>query len=238
MVAIIGGTTYVYNMQLNSILSRVKLSSYTPKEEMYHVITHAIGLLLSIIGLVFIVIQAVENGNVIHVVSCSIYGASLVVLYLNSVIYHGTKKEKPKKIFKIFDHVSIYFLIAGSYTPFLMNVLEKDLGQKVFVVIWGLALIGAILKLFFTGRFKLLSVGLYLFMGWLVVIISKQMMASIPTNGILLILAGGLFYSFGVIFYVIKRIPYNHAIWHFFVMGGSICHYFAIFLYTIPQMAR
>ena len=207
---------------------------FTLGEEVVHSITHGIGSGLSIAGLTILVVLAIYNGDVYKIISFSIFGASLVILYLSSTIYHGLQQPRAKKIFKIFDHSAIYLVIAGTYTPFLLIAIRGTAGWALLVAVWGIALIGITFKVFFIERFQILSVISYLFMGWLCVFVFREMLVSIPIGGIIWLAAGGLLYTIGVIFYALQKIPYMHAIWHFFVMGGSICHYFAVLFFLAP----
>lgn len=207
---------------------------YSIAEEVFHAITHGIGLLLSIAGLVVMIVLAALNGNAWHVVSCSVYGGTLVILYLNSTMYHSLAKTRAAKVFQILDHSSIYLLIAGTYTPFTLVTLRGALGWTIFGIIWGLAVLGVIFKVFTAGKFKLFATMIYLAMGWLIVIAIVPIFRSLATGGIVLLIAGGLAYSLGTVFYIFKKIPYFHFVWHLFVLAGSILHFFTILLYVIP----
>jgi hemolysin III len=156
------------------------------------------------------------------------------LLYLASTLYHGFQNPRLKRKFKIFDHASIYLLIAGTYTPFLLIGLRGTTGWTLLVVVWGIALAGVVYKIFFIERFQVLSVVSYILLGWLCVFVFKEMLVSIPMGGIIWLVVGGLFYMVGVIFYALQKIPYMHVVWHFFVLGGSICHYIAVLLYLAP----
>jgi hemolysin III len=204
------------------------------KEETINAVTHGLGALLGLLGLTVLVVMAVLHGNVWHVVSCSIYGATLVLLFTSSTLYHSFRHERVKHAFRIVDHASIYLLIAGTYTPFLLVNLRGRWGWSLFGVIWGLALAGIVFQVFFVRRFRLAQTLIYLAMGWLVVVAFKPLMARVPRPGLLWLMAGGLCYTVGAIFYLWKKLPYHHAIWHLFVLGGSICHYFAILFYVLP----
>jgi hemolysin III len=201
-------------------------------EELGNTITHGIGLVLSLTGFVILLILAVTHGSAWHIVSCAIYGATLVCLYSASTLYHGIPSPRLKRALKIFDHSAIYLLIAGTYTPFLLVNLRGGWGWSLFGIVWGLALAGILLKFWFVDHFQILSTTVYLLMGWLAVIAVRPLLVMVPTAGLLWLLAGGLFYTIGVVFYAWKRIPYNHVIWHVFVMAGSTCHYFAV-LYSV-----
>ncbi len=209
---------------------------YSLREEIVNHITHAIGAVLSLVGLILLVLRAAKYGDVWHVVSFSIYGSSLLILYTISAMYHSKQKLHIKKKFRILDHVSIYLLIAGSYTPFLLVSLRGAWGWSLFGIVWGLALLGIIFKVFFIGRFEVLATIGYVLMGWLVVVAFKEIVLHVPKGGITLLIAGGLTYTLGVVFYAIKKIPYNHAIWHLFVLGGSAFHFFAIYHYILPTI--
>ena len=202
------------------------------KEEILNAITHGIGALLGVSGLVLLVVfQA--NRTDWSLFSVIVYGTSIIVLFTASTLYHSIKNENRKHYFRIIDHISIYFLIAGTYTPVLLIMLLESKGWPLFWTVWGIAVFGIILKLFFTGKFEIFSTLLYLVMGWLIVFDFAALSELINYNGILFLFAGGLFYTVGIVFYVIEKIPYNHVIWHLFVLGGAICHFFMIFLYVI-----
>ncbi len=203
-------------------------------EERLNAVTHGIGTAMAVGGLVVLIAAAQLYGTVWHLVSFSIYGVSLVLLYLASTLYHSFTDEKLKYVFKIVDHAAIYLLIAGTYTPFTLVVLHGALGWTIFGVIWALALIGVFYKIFYAGRFKILSTICYLVMGWLMVVCIKPLILILPTMGIGWLLAGGLLYTIGAGVYLWRRLPYNHAIWHIFVLAGSICHFVAVFFYILP----
>ncbi len=220
--------------RLEKISTPRSVRPFTLGEEIFHSITHGIGSGLSIAGLTLLVVLAALYGDVYQIVGFSVFGISLVVLYLSSTLYHGLQHPKTKRIFKVFDHSSIYLLIAGSYTPFLLVALRGTAGWILLVVVWAIALFGITLKVLFIDRFQILSVITYLLMGWLCVFVFREMLINIPIAGIIWLAAGGVLYTVGVIFYAMQKIPYMHAIWHFFVMGGSICHYFAVLLFLAP----
>jgi len=207
---------------------------YSFVEEILNASTHGFGILLSIVGLAVLVAFASLEGSPMLIASCAIFGGTLIFAYSSSTLYHAITNEKAKQIFRQFDHASIYLLIAGTYTPVVLAMLEGSLGWSIFVTIWVTAIVGVILKFVYPKRFKKLSVVLYLIMGWFIVIAIKQLMISMDSGGLWLMLIGGFFYSFGVIFYVWKSLPYNHAIWHVFVLAGSISHYFMVLFYVIP----
>jgi len=197
-------------------------------EEIANTVTHGVGLLLSVAGFVVLLVLAILRGTAWHIVACSVYGASLIALYSASTLYHAVLSPRLKRALRVFDHSAIYLLIAGTYTPFLLLNLRGPWGWAIFGVIWGLAVAGVFFKLWFVDRVPRLSTALYLAMGWLVIIAAKPVLAHVPLTILLWLLAGGLFYSIGVIFYAWKRLPYNHAVWHLFVLAGSTCHYFAV----------
>ncbi|MCK5739293.1 hemolysin III family protein [bacterium] len=203
----------------------------TPGEEIANSITHGIGAALSIAALVILVVFASLYGDAWRVVSFSIYGTTLFVLYLASTLYHSFRNKRVKHFFNILDHSSIFLLIAGTYTPITLISMRGPWGWTLFGLIWGMAIIGILSKIFFIDRFKLLSVGLYIAMGWLILIAVRPMLEMVPAGQIKWLVIGGLCYTFGVIFYVIKRVPYFHFIWHLFVLAGSISHFIGIFLY-------
>ncbi len=200
-------------------------------EEMANTITHGIGIGFSIAGLILLVVRAAMYGNAWEVVSFSIYGASLILLYSASTLYHGFRSPRVKEVLRIFDHSAIYLLIAGTYTPFLLVTLRGPWGWSLFGTIWGLAILGITFKLIFGPRYDILSTIFYLLMGWVVIIAIKPLLSALPFAGLMWLLAGGLAYSLGVIFYAWEKLPYNHAIWHGFVLTGSLFHFFAVFFY-------
>ncbi|PSW04489.1 hemolysin III family protein [Photobacterium rosenbergii] len=210
-------------------------SGYSVTEEMANSISHGLGMVFGIIGLVLLLVQAVSNGaDALSITSLSIYGASMILLYLASTLYHAIPFERAKRALKTFDHCAIYLLIAGTYTPFLLITLRTPLAITLMAVIWAIALIGIALKIAFVYRFKRLSLATYLTMGWLSLIAIYPLAMTLATGGLVLLAAGGIVYSIGVVFYVNKRIPYNHAIWHLFVLGGTVLHFLAIYFYVKP----
>jgi hemolysin III len=212
-----------------------KTKYYSPIEEKINTISHAIGFILSIVALVLLVTHANLHGNVWHIVSFSIFGASLIILYAASTLYHSAKKSKLRNRLKIIDHASIYVLIAGTYTPFTLVTLKGTIGWVIFGTSWGLALTGIILKLFFTGRYNLISTIMYVLMGWVIVFVIKPLINNLPLEGLLWLFAGGISYTIGAILYSIKKIKFNHAIFHMFVLMGSFCHFMSVFFYVLPS---
>ncbi|SKA25239.1 hemolysin [Vibrio cincinnatiensis] len=211
-------------------------SQYSTKEEIANAISHGIGLLLGIIGLVLLLIKAVDHrADLLTITSMGLYGGSVILLFLASTLYHSISQQRVKHWLKVFDHCAIYLLIAGSYTPFLLVSLRTPLAISLMMVIWSIALFGIIMKVAFMSRFKKFSLVSYLVMGWLSLIVIYQLVLHLDVGGVTLLALGGIVYSLGVIFYVAKRIPYNHAIWHGFVLAGCVCHFLAIYWYVEPM---
>ncbi|MFH4965591.1 hemolysin III family protein [Gaetbulibacter sp. M235] len=200
-------------------------------EEKLNAQTHALGAVLGIVALVLLIVFDAHK-TPYSLFSVIVYGVSIIILFSASALYHSVKSESKKHYFRIVDHISIYFLIAGTYTPVLLISLYGSLGWTLFYVVWGIAIFGIILKLFFTGRFEIFSTLLYLVMGWLIVFDFSNT-SKVLGDGILLLFAGGMAYTLGIVFYVIHRIPYHHVIWHLFVLAGAIFHFFMIFFYVI-----
>ena len=207
----------------------VRVNDTSLIEEIFSAITHGIGIILGIIGLIFLLNFAGKNGNILKEVGFAVFGISVIISYLVSTLYHSLSFTKAHKVFKILDHCSIYLLIAGTYTPFALIVLKGQSGIALFSIVWAFAILGIILKTLYVHRFMKLSLVLYLFMGWLVVFQAKPLLRVLPPQGIFFLVLGGLFYTFGVIFYLSKKLPFHHAIWHIFVLCGSISHFFALF---------
>ena len=205
-----------------------KIGGYTVREEIANSITHGLGVGLSIAGLAVLVVFAARYGSSTHVVTYAIFGTTLILLFLASTLYHCMTRPDLKKTMKICDHAAIYVLIAGTYTPLMLTCVGGALGWTVFSLVWGMALFGVVMKCFFTGRFKLISTLLYLGMGWFCLCTIKQLLANMPLESLIFLVSGGLAYTAGVLFYVWKRLPYSHAIWHLFVLAGSTLHFFAI----------
>jgi hemolysin III len=207
---------------------------YTMGEEIANSVTHGVGVVLAIVGLGVLIAFAAHRGTAWHMVSCSIYGATLILLFTASTVYHALPYRRAKTVFRALDHSAIYLLIAGTYTPFMLVNLRGPWGWSLFGAIWGLAILGIILKVTIRRPWRAASVTLYLFMGWVIVIAAKPLVAGVPTGGLVLLGLGGLAYTGGVVFYVWRRMPYHHAVWHLFVLAGSIFHFFAVLLYVIP----
>lgn len=210
-------------------LPNLNFRPYSIKEEIWSSIIHGIGIALSIAALVIMVVLSSIYGNVWAIVSTAIFGTSMIMLYTASTVYHAVPNPEWKKKLKKFDHISIYYLIAGSYTPFLLVNMRGATGWTLFGIVWGLAMIGTCLKLLTSGSgTKIWSIGLYLMMGWMIVFASKELVAELPKIGLVFLILGGAFYTLGILFYVWKSRKYTHAIWHFFVLVGTIMHFFAV----------
>lgn len=203
------------------------------KEEIANVVTHGIGLLLSLLGLAWLLSASLASGDVWKIVCASVFGGSLVLLYSSSTLYHSVMEEGLKLTLRMIDHCAIYILIAGSYTPFALVTIGGSWGWTLFGIVWGLAFVGILAKIFFFGRWRLLSTLFYIGMGWLIVIDVRSLVDGLPLQGCVLLLAGGLSYTFGAIIYSLKRPVYHHAIWHLFCVGGSVCHYFAVLHFVL-----
>ena len=201
------------------------------KEELWNAISHGIGAILTIPAIVLLIIKGAKEGTAIHIVSYSIFGASMLLLFVMSTLLHSLP-VKVKKLFSIFDHSAIYILIAGTYTHFVLISLQGALGWTLFGIICGLAILGILFKVFFIHRYEFVSLIFYIVMGWLIIIAVKPLIASITMNGFFLLLLGGILYTVGAIFYAWRAIPYNHAIWHIFVIAGCASMYMSIYLYT------
>lgn len=222
-------------MALKSTTGNRQVSgNYSLAEEIANSITHGLGALLSVAGLTLLVTFAAHQSDVWRVVSFSIYGASMIVLFLASTLYHSFQHPGAKKVFKILDHCSIYLLIAGTYTPFLLVSMRNMTGWILFAIVWTLAALGIIFKVVFGSKYKKISVSTYILMGWLVLVASGDLADNLSTGGIYWLVAGGLLYTLGVIFYLWHKLPFNHAIWHLFVLAGSACHFFSVLFHVLP----
>jgi hemolysin III len=203
-------------------------------EEFANSLTHGLGLLLAVVGTVVLVIVAWAGGSPLHLAAAAIYGATLVALYAASTFYHACREPRRKRVLQVVDHCAIYLLIAGTYTPFALVALPAPLSAGILTVIWSLALVGVLYKIFMFGRYPRLALALYLLMGWMAVLVIRPMIEHVPAPGAVLMALGGLLYTAGVWFYVRDHKPYSHAIWHLFVLGGSACHYFAVLASVLP----
>ena len=210
---------------------KIITQQYSNLEEKLNVWSHAFGIFLSIIALVLLMTKAIEKGNIWMMISFPIFGISLILLYLASTLYHSAKDPSKRFKLKIFDHAAIYVLIAGSYTPFTLVSLNGETGWFIFSIVWILAFTGIILKLFFTGRLKVFSTAMYVLMGWLIIFYFKELTANLNSDGVFYLILGGVFYTIGAVLYSIKKIKFNHAIFHVFVLGGSFCHFLSVYLY-------
>ncbi|MDG1660710.1 MAG: hemolysin III family protein [Winogradskyella sp.] len=208
------------------------MSEQSKKEELLNAWSHGLGAVLGVVGLILLIIN-VDTNKPWYLFSVIVYGFSIIILFTASSAYHAITNYDLKQKFRIVDHISIYLLIAGTYTPVLLIALPNSLGWPLFYAVWGIAFFGVILKLFFTGRFEIFSTLLYLVMGWLVVFDFTTLSELVDPNGILWLFSGGLFYTVGIVFYAIHKIPYNHVIWHFFVLGGAICHFMMMYFHVI-----
>lgn len=205
------------------------------REEIANSVTHGIGLALAVVGLAVLLALACLQGGALRIVSCAVYGVTLVTLYTASTLYHSFRSPRLKHIFKIVDHCCIYLLIAGTYTPFTLVMLGGGWGWSLFGLVWSLSFCGVIFKLFCVNRFKILSTVVYVLMGWLAIIAIKPILTLLPLGCIVMLFAGGLLYTLGVIFFAWERLPYHHAIWHIFVVAGSVLHFLAVIFYVIPR---
>jgi hemolysin III len=201
---------------------------FTLGEEIIHSVTHGLGAIMSVAALVALVILAVTRGTEWHVLSFAIYGTSLLALYLASTLYHGVQKPRLRPILRKVDHACIYLLIAGTYTPFVLISMRSTVGLTLLAVVWGMAVFGIVYKIFFIDKFVVLTTLAYVVMGWMSVIAWREMVANIPSVGLVFLMVGGGLYTVGVIFYAMTKIRYTHAIWHLFILGASACHFVAV----------
>jgi len=214
---------------------------YTKGEEIANSITHGIGALMSIAALVILIVASAKYGDAWYIVSFTIFGVSLIILYLFSTLYHSIQSPKAKKVLRVFDHSSIFILIAGTYTPYTLTVLRGPLGWTIFGIEWGLAIVGIVFKAIILGKHSELEDGklgkistiIYIIMGWFVAISFKKLYIVMPRKSFTMLIAGGIIYTVGAFFYSKDNIPYSHPIWHLFVLGGSICHFFSV-LFLLP----
>ncbi len=215
-------------------LEHARDNLYTLGEELAHAITHGLGVVLAIIGLVVLVVRSVLYGNIWHVVASSVFGATLVMMYAASTLYHSIPLPRARHVLRVIDHSLIFLLIAGTYTPFTLVTLRGPWGWSLFGFTWSLAVIGVGLKIFTTGRYEKVSLAVYLLMGWCAVVATKPLFHHLEPGGLVLLAAGGITYSGGVAFYTWQRLRYHHAIWHLFVLGGSLLHWFTVYYYVVP----
>lgn len=203
-------------------------------EEIANSVTHGVGAALSLVGLIVMVVIAATDGGAWHIVACTVHGASLLLLYLCSTLYHALPGVRVKRVFRILDHSAIYLLIAGTYTPFALVTLRGPWGWSLFGVVWTLAVCGIVFKSLFTGRMEALSNAVYLAMGWVALVAIRPLLHVLPWEGFLWLLAGGIAYTGGMVFYASKS-RYAHAVWHMFVLAGSVLHFFAVYRYVLPH---
>jgi hemolysin III len=209
--------------------NKIHISEYSFKEELMNSITHGVGAILSVIGLVFLCLQASENGTNLHMISYIIFGSTLILLYCTSTLYHSFSNTKFYKLFKNLDHLAIYFLIAGTYSPFMLVSLKDGSGMLMLQIIWGLVMISCIFKFSKHKILRHIAFANYVIMGWLILVVLKELILFIPSISLYLLVIGGLLYSSGLLFYFWDKLPFNHSIWHLFVLGGSTSHYFSIY---------
>lgn len=212
----------------------VKTNRYSPLEESLNISSHAVGLVFSVVALVLLVMRAFNYGDVWHIVGAGVFGASLIILYASSTVYHSTVNSELRGRMRVVDHATIYVLIAGTYTPFTLVTLSGMTGWMIFGISWGMAFTGIMLKLFFTGRFELISTFMYVFMGWIIVFAIEPLINNLSPEGLFWLITGGIAYTLGAILYAIKKIKFNHAIFHIFVLLGSFCHFVSVYLYVLP----
>ena len=208
--------------------------SYTKREEIANAITHGVGALLSIAALLLLLMYSIRHGSTAHIVSFSIYGVSMILLYFCSTLLHSLREGKLKDVFEVLDHASIYVFIAGSYTPILLLVVKGSLGITLLSVVWSIALMGIIFKVIFTKRFLFLSTMIYIGMGWMIVFAIDPVIERLAFEGLTMLITGGVLYTVGTIFYMWRLFPFHHAVWHLFVVGGSASHFFTMFFYVLP----
>ena len=209
-------------------------SVYTTQQEFANRLTAGLGAVLLAIGTALLITLACLKGNAWHIVSCSIYGGTLFVLYLIATLYHSFTSARAKRFFETLDHSAIFLLIAGTYTPFTLVTLRGPWGWSLFGVVWGISLMGIIYKIFFTGRHRVFSTLLYIGLGWMALLAFKPLLSALSPGGMVLLVLGGISYSLGTIFYHREKPYYSHAVWHLFVLAGSLFHYFAILFYVLP----
>ena len=216
------------NLYFDDIFEFMKSVASLKREEIANAITHGIGALLAIGALVLLIVFSALQGSAWHVSSFTIFGSTMVVLYVMSTLYHSLTHIRAKKLFRKFDHMSIFLLIAGTYTPFCLTTLRGWLGWTIFGIVWGCAIGGIILKAFHTGKGALISTILYIIMGWIIIFFIRPVYETMSTEGFSFLLLGGAFYTLGAFFFIREKIPYNHSIWHLFVLAGSTFHFFAV----------
>lgn len=223
--------------QIRPVQEPVATMGYSVAEEIANSVTHGIGMALASAGLAVMVTLAALRGTTIHVVTCAIFGATMVVLYTASTLYHSIPHPRAKNVLRVLDHTAIYLLIAGTYTPFTLVSLRGPWGWWVFAIVWTTGLIGVTLGFLVKRKKGAVTATVSAIMGWTVIVAFKPLMENVETGGIILLILGGITYTAGIAFYGWKRFPWNHAVWHLFVLGGSVFHYFAVLFYVIPRPA-
>ena len=216
------------------MINMAQTHTFSKGEEIANTVTHGIGILTSIAALVLLIVFSAINGTPLHLATFIVYGITMLMLYTSSTLLHALPKGKAKNVFEILDHSSIYFFIAGSYTPITLILMDGALGWTLFGIVWGLAIAGTVFKVFFVKRFILASTLLYVLMGWLAVFGWSDITSTVGPGGIAFLVAGGVVYSLGAVFYVWRAFPYHHAVWHIFVLGGTVLHFFFVLLYVLP----
>lgn len=216
------------------MLEQYHLVAYSEAEELLNRLSHGLAAILSIPGLVILLLVAAASGDPYRITSCAVFGSVMSIFYLISTLYHTVRRPRVRYIFRILDHAGIYLLIAGTYTPFTLVSLRSGNGWALFAVVWGLAIAGVVFKTFMTHKLAFLAPVFYIALGWLIVIDLEELLTMVPVRGVTWLVAGGLSYTLGIVFYAVDRIPFNHAIWHLFVVTGSLCHYLAILWYVAP----
>ena len=210
----------------------MKTSFYHPTEEQWNIGTHFVGFILSLVGTIFLAVKSIQTGNVFYIISFNVFGLSLMLLYLASTLYHKEKNEKKRLKLNIADHAAIYILIAGSYTPYTLITLQGKTGWWMFGISWFIAAMGVVFKLFFFGKYDRISTVLYVLMGWMVIFTISPLVRNLSAEGLFWLFMGGVFYTLGAVFYSIPKIKFNHAVFHFFVLFGSISHFISIYFYV------
>lgn len=207
---------------------------YSVLEEIFNASTHGVGIVLGAIGLVLLILKTLQTDNTVILAGMVVYGVSIILLFAASTFYHAIPHDGAKRVLRIVDHCAIYLLIAGTYTPYTLLVIGDRMGAIIMAIVWSLAVAGIIFKIFFVGRFQMVSLLTYLGMGWLGLLAAFQIANNLPPTGIALLVGGGLAYSVGTIFFKVKTIPFNHAIWHLFVLAGCILHFLSVYYFVIP----
>jgi hemolysin III len=213
-------------------MTKKNITYYSKKEERLNVISHFVGLVLSVFATILLALKAISKNDIVYFISYLVFGFSMIILYTASTVYHASREPSLRNKLNIFDHASIFLLIAGTYTPFTLITLKGTVGWWVFGVTWTIAIVGIILKLFFTGRYNKLSTSMYVFMGWIIIFAINPLIKNLSTQGLKWLLAGGVFYTIGAVLYSIPNIKYNHAIFHVFVLIGSFSHFMAVYFWV------